>query len=310
MKRIKYTLRKALFSVMLVSASMVVSAQSVVETMQIEATESVKVAGGTTIKNLIVNADKNTCGQLVVEGGVVQVEKLTYRFKLLKDDWTMLAFPSDIPNLLEPLASNLSTLGYKLNIGVGKVFQLKNYNTASGLSDGWKIMTKANIIGNKAYIISLMGNEVGESDIVEFYFYNVNLDIANGVNRAVVDVDLTGKPTQQNFELTVSALNASSNPLKINIYNDQETAPQPIDYVAAVADAKLIFTEDNQAFRIVLPTDEVCKVLVMDKQMKKTIQAIEYVSPAMIPVSEFKKGSYKLLMEYGGVTGIKDLKVK
>ncbi len=310
MKRIKYTFSKAIFTIMLVSVSMVASAQSIVETVQIEATESVKVAGGTTIKNLIVNADKNNCGQLIVEGGVVEVEKLTYRFKLLKDDWTMLAFPSDIPNLLDPLASNLSALGYKFNIGVGKIFQLKNYNTASGLNDGWKIMTKANIIGSKAYIISLMGAEVGESDIIEFYFYNVNLDISNGVNRAVVDVDLSGKPNQQNYELTVSALNASSTPLKVTIYNDQETAPQPIDYIAAVADAKLIFTEDNQAFRIVLPTDEVCKVLVMDKRMKKTVQAIEYVSPAMIPVSVFKKGTYKLLMEYGGVTGIKDLKVK
>ncbi len=313
MKTIQNNIRKITLSILLILGFSVAGvSQTVVETLEIGALESVSVDGGTTIKNLIVNADKNSSGQLVVEGGVVQVEKLTYRFKFNKEEWTLIAFPSDIANIMDASSSNLVAAGYRQNIGISKVIQLKSFNPDAALNDRdtWKISTGSSILGGKAYLVAVSGRDIAEFDEVEFYFNNLNFDLSNNVSTAVVEVDLHGKALNQAYNVTISALNANSNVLNVSVFNEGNGQPHPVDFEEAVANAKLIFTEDDSAFRIVLPTNEIAKVVVMDKKMKKTIQGFEYSSPAEIPVSLFKKGNYKLLLEYGGVIGIKELKIK
>ncbi len=286
-------------------------AQDVVEELEVGKTEVIKISNTTVIKNLIINADKNNSGQLNIESGVVTVEKLTYRLTLEKDDWTMVAFPSAIQHVLEPEFTNFAALGFKHNIGLDKVFQFKKFNPVEAMDDrnAWRIVTDKRIEGGEAYQLSISGNAVTTPVAVDFYFSNISFGVNEAANNAIVDLDLKGKTNKESYFVTISTINADAEPLTVEVYNDLAFAPIPVNHQVAIDESRFIFTEENDAFRIVLPNDEPCRLLIMDKKMKKVIEAIEYVSPATIPTADLKRGKYKVVMQYGPATGIKDLKI-
>lgn len=69
--------------------------------------------------------------------------------------------------------------------------------------------------------------------------------------------------------------------------------------------ARIIPTLDGNGIRITLPNSDPAKLIILDKKGKKTLKKISYVAPAIIDISDLKKGSYQLILESHNVVVIK-----
>lgn len=315
MKPINIFKKLIVSSILLLGLSTALQGQTVLETLEIQADEAKQVQAGTQIKHLIVNANINSVGQLLVPTGVVNVEKLTLKYAFVKGDWNFVSFPSDLLNLNDPTQTNLSTLGFQQALLGQRIYQIREFDSAVKSEEldnvsPWIRLSTPTMYAGKGYLIQIAGTVASDVETIEFYFNNLELKPDVALDRAVIDMDLTGKPSLQTYEVNISGANVKSNTLNVKILNDQQHVPAPINYEAAVVDAKFLFTENNEAFRLVLPDDSECKILIMDKRMKRVVKALSYTAPAEIPISLFKKGTYKALIEYGNATAIKELKIR
>lgn len=283
-------------------------AQQSYDVLEIAKDESVKIQGGT-INHLIINADKTMSGELIIEKGIVQVKKMTYRFQLKPTEWTMLTLPNDIANLNDPYFTNLNALGFTQNAGT-KRYSIKRYNAEARANGGepWVQTTTPEINANTAYLFYVVTGSTDMFDL-EFYFDNVNLNSNILINNVLVDVDLTGKEVLKNYNVQITAANIKSNQLNIDVYNEPENVIVPVNHTEALLDAQILTTEEKNGFRIVLPNDEVCKVIIADSKLKKVFKAVEYVSPAIIKFDGLKRGKYKAILNYGPAVEVKDLTV-
>lgn len=288
-----------------------VIAQQVIERLEIQKNDSVVLTGSTHIRELLVMADKNSSGQLLVQSGVVQVDRLTLQFSFVPSEWTMLSFPTAVADLRSPAASNLSALGYTFSTG-SKRFQLRKYDPAARAldKDPWVTSTDASVPANGGFMMNVSVTGSSTPQVIEFYFDNTTLRAAQQSGEVLIDLDMKGKAMQQNFVVNIEPVNAAGTPLEVTVTNAPESAPAPLNYADELANAAVYFTSDKQAVRIALPTGETAKVLVMDRRMKKVIDAYEYSSPAAIPVHHLKKGKYQLYIEYGPASTVKELKIK
>ena len=284
-------------------------AQSTENVLEIQSSQTVRLNSNSVIDRLIVNADKESSGELIIESGVVQVKKMTYRMKLKPAEWTMITLPSDIANLNDTNATNIVKSGLVQNSGA-KRYLIKRFDSqarANG-SEPWVQITTPEMKGGVAYLIYVVNGTTDLFDL-EFYFNNVMLNPASAVNNMIVDVDLTGKEVLKNYNVQINARNIKTNTLNVAVYNEPENVVIPVNHAEALKDATLIMTEDNDGFRIALPNAETSKVLITDRKMKKVLRAIEYVSPAVIRLDGLKPGTYKAIIEYGPAMEIKTFKV-
>lgn len=277
--------------------------------IEIQNTQSVRLQGGAVVDRLIVNADKTSTGELIIENGVVQVKKMTYRMKLKPAEWTMISLPTDIANLNDANATNIAKAGLVQNSGA-KRYLVKRFDPqarANG-AEPWVQITTPEIKAGVAYLVYVV---TGSTDLfdLEFYFDNITLNAANTINNVIVDVDLTAKEVLKNYNVQINAQNIKTNTLNVSVYNEPENVVIPVNYAEALKDANLIMTEENNGFRITLPNAQISKVLITDRKMKKVLKAIEYVSPAVISFDGLKPGTYKALIEYGPAFEVKTFKV-
>lgn len=285
-------------------------AQTTIDNLTIQKNDSVIVSAGTIVNNLVICADKNNAGQLIIESGIITVKRMTYRFTITPAEYTMISFPTNIPNLNAPTASNLAQLGITQNSGT-KRYLLKYYDSESRsyLKEPWTQLTTSSVKANKGYLIYVVTGTTTPTEI-EFYYNNLTLDKDKASNQVLVDLDMAGKLNLNDYQMQIKPSNMRGNTLNITVHNDQSSSPKTVNYKEAVENAKIYLTEDQQAFRISLPSSENCKVLILNKKMKKVIQAIDYVSPGEIPISKLKKGTYNVYIEYGGAAEMKVLNVK
>ncbi len=294
---------------MVLVASTGAFAQQLVERLEIQKNDSVILTTTTRIKELVIHADKNSSGQLMVSSGVVQVDRLVLKFTFVPAEWTVIGFPAAIADLRDPSVSNLTSLG--LNFGSGsKRFQLRRYDPVMRAQekDPWVTANDASVPANSGLMMQVTTGSSTPQE-VEFYFDNTTLSARQQENEILIDLDMQGKAMQQVYQVRIEPVNAAGRPLEIEVLNAPQMAPAPLNYAEELVAANIYFNEDKSAIRIALPTSETAKVVVMDRRMKKVIDAYEYISPAAIPVAHLRKGSYRLLIEYGGASEVKSLKI-
>ncbi|MBN2765768.1 MAG: hypothetical protein JXR27_05290 [Paludibacteraceae bacterium] len=300
---------KHLVLVLLFVLVLPVSAQTIVDSLVIEADETVVLQGNKTIDKLIVHADKVSTGQLVIESGVVQVNKLTYRFALKQAEWTMLSIPTDIHNLNDPAVSNLSSVGLTQNSGTSR-YLIKKFDSQAyaNLSQPWVQITTPELKGGEAYLFYVV---TGSADMfnLEFYFNNLSFNQSAGPGRVLVDLDLQGREILKNYNIQINATNVKTNDLVIQVYNEPENVVIPVNHAEALHDANILFTEDNDGIRITLPDSQMSRVIITNKKMSKVFKTIEYVSPAVIRLNDLKPGTYRAIVAYGPATEIKTFKL-
>lgn len=283
----------------------VVVAQSTENVLEIQSSQTVRLNANTVIDRLIVNADKESSGELIIESGVVQVKKMTYRMRLKPTEWTMISLPSDIANLNDTNATNIAKAGLIQNSGA-KRYLVKRYDAQARAigSEPWIQITTPEMKAGAAYLIYVVTGTTDMFDL-EFYFDNVTLNSAKAVNNMFVDVDLTGKEVLKNYNVQINARNIKANTLNVAVYNEPENVVIPVNLAEALKDAAVIMTEENDGFRITLPDAQITKVIITDRKMKKVLKAVEYVAPAVIRLDGLKPGTYKAVIEYGSAMEVK-----
>ena len=283
----------------------VVVAQSTENVLEIQSSQTVRLNANTVIDRLIVNADKESSGELIIESGVVQVKKMTYRMRLKPAEWTMISLPSDIANLNDTNATNIAKAGLIQNSGA-KRYLVKRYDAQARAigSEPWIQITTPEMKAGAAYLIYVVTGTTDMFDL-EFYFDNVTLNSAKAVNNMFVDVDLTGKEVLKNYNVQINARNIKANTLNVAVYNEPENVVIPVNLAEALKDAAVIMTEENDGFRITLPDAQIAKVIITDRKMKSVLKAVEYVAPAVIRLDGLKPGTYKAVIEYGSAMEVK-----
>ena len=283
----------------------VVVAQSTENVLEIQSSQTVRLNANTVIDRLIVNADKESSGELIIESGVVQVKKMTYRMKLKPAEWTMISLPSDIANLNDTNATNIAKAGLIQNSGA-KRYLVKRYDAQARAigSEPWIQIKTPEMKAGAAYLIYVVTGTTDMFDL-EFYFDNVTLNSAKAVNNMFVDVELTGKEVLKNYNVQINARNIKANTLNVAVYNEPENVVIPVNHAEALKDAAVIMTEENDGFRITLPDAQITKVIITDRKMKKVLKAVEYVAPAVIRLDGLKPGTYKAVIEYGSAMEVK-----
>ncbi len=283
----------------------VVVAQSTENVLEIQSSQTVRLNANTVIDRLIVNADKESSGELIIESGVVQVKKMTYRMRLKPAEWTMISLPSDIANLNDTNATNIAKAGLIQNSGA-KRYLVKRYDAQARAigSEPWIQITTPEMKAGAAYLIYVVTGTTDMFDL-EFYFDNVTLNSAKAVNNMFVDVDLTGKEVLKNYIVQINARNIKANTLNVAVYNEPENVVIPVNLAEALKDAAVIMTEENDGFRITLPDAQIAKVIITDRKMKSVLKAVEYVAPAVIRLDGLKPGTYKAVIEYGSAMEVK-----
>lgn len=284
--------------------------QQVIERLEIQKNDSVVITGTTRINELVVYADKNASGQLLIQSGVVQVDRLVLNFTFVPAEWTVLSFPTAVADLRSPSVSNFAALGFNFATGT-KRFQLRKYDPAARAldKDPWVTAIESSVAASTGFMISVTTGSTSPQPI-EFYFTNTTLKAAQQSGDVLVDLDMRGKAMQQNYSVVLEPENAAGQPLAVTVRNAPESAPAPLNYADELANAAVYFTVDKKAIRIALPTGETARVLVMDRRMKKVLDAYEYSSPAAITVAHLKKGKYQLYIEYGPASVVKSLIIK
>ena len=290
--------------------STVAAGQQTIDRLEIQKSDSVVLSVNTRINELIIHADKNSAGQLLITSGIVQVDRLVYNFTFVPAEWTIIAFPTAIADLRSPSVSNLTELGFNFSNGA-KRFQLRRYDPSVRATDKdpWVNASDAFVAANTGVMMNVVtGTSTPQS--IEFYFNNTTLGSSSSTGDVLVDLDLKGKQMQHDYRVTIEPLNAAGKALEITVRNAPEASAAPLNYADELTDAAIYFTDDRKAVRIALPTSETCKVLVLDRRMKKVLDAYSYSSPAAIPVGHLKKGTYRLYIEYGPASEVKTLKIK
>jgi hypothetical protein len=61
--------------------------------------------------------------------------------------------------------------------------------------------------------------------------------------------------------------------------------------------ARIIPTSDKKGIRITLPNSDPAKVIITDKKGKKKLKTLSYIAPAIIDISDLRKGMYQLILE-------------
>jgi hypothetical protein len=296
-----------LFIVLLSSTGAI--AQQLVERLEIQKNDSVILTTTTHIKELIINADKNSSGQLMVSSGIVQVDRIVLKFTFIPAEWTVIAFPVAISDLRNPSVSNFAQLGFNFGSG-SKRFQMRRYDPAMRAQDKdpWVTAIDASVPSNSGVMLQVTTGSTTPQEI-EFYFDNTTLSASKQENELLIDLDMQDKALQQTYQVRIEPVNAAGQPLEIQVVNAPQMAPAPLNYAEELAAANIYFNEDKSAIRIALPTSEPAKVLVMDRRMKKILNAYEYVSPAALSVEHLRKGRYHLFIEYGNASEVKSIKL-
>lgn len=69
--------------------------------------------------------------------------------------------------------------------------------------------------------------------------------------------------------------------------------------------ARIIPSADKKGIRITLPNSDPAKVIILDKKGKKKLKALKYTAPAIIDISDLKKGTYQLILESHQIVVVK-----
>lgn len=286
-----------------------VSGQQNYDRLEILKNDSLVLTASTHIKELVVYADKNSSGQLLVQSGIVQIDRLVLHFTFVPSEWTMISFPGAVADLRSPSASNLAALGFNFSSG-SKRFQLRKYDPSARAldKDPWITAIDPSVPANSGVMMSVTTGTT-TPQAIEFYFDNTSLRSAPQNGEVLIDLDLKGKAMQQDYAVTIQPVNAAGKPLELIVRNAPESAPAPLNYADELANATIYYTIDKQSIRIALPTGETARVLIMDRKMKKVIDAYQYSAPAAISVGHLKKGKYQLYIEYGPASIVKTLKI-
>lgn len=279
---------------------------SLVHGLEIPKGEYVEIKGPDTLDELVIYADKDASGQFNIKSGIVDVKKIVLKYTFIPGEWTYLSFPSDL-NIDK--ISNLNALGYTyngFNVPSYVIRQLNGdaYSTEDEVNDNiWTTLETPQVKALKGYTMAIDDLLTDQPVEVTFTIDNEGVDLVNLMRSLGLSIDFSSMQIGGQTTLTVKATNVESNNLTIDVtFNPSNTSSLPVNHEQALERMRYVFVNGHKAIRLTLPDQTPARVVFFDKEGKKVVKAVKYISPNVIDLRDLKPGQYNMMIQYGPAT--------
>lgn len=275
--------------------------------------EKLVITDNSDIEELVVYGDAQSVGQIVVQDGLVKVNRLILKYSFMPGKWNFITFPGEF-NLDQ--TSDLNSKGYYLNQNP-KPYYICEYDTKTRAQQpeksSWKKLESPVVKKDKGYIMGIARTGTDDQTPVEitFTFDNTSLGTTVSQNGTLdVALNLIQLDPGTEFPVYVRAEGVKSNILKVMVsFQPKELDKLPLDFAEALEQARVTFNPDRSGIRLTLPESTPAKVLIFNKK-GKMMKAVKYVSPYIIDIKDLKKGKYTMLVEYGNSRDFKYFEIE
>lgn len=275
--------------------------------------EKLVITDNTDIEELVVYGDAQSVGQVVVQNGLVKVNRLVLKYTFMPGKWNFITFPGEF-NIDQ--ISDLNSKGYYLN-NEKKPYYICEYDTRSRAEtpqkNSWKRLYSPIVKRNKGYIMGLARTDENDQTPVEITFTLDNTSLGTTAEQdgtLNVALNLLELEPEKEFPVYIQAEGVKSNILTVMMkFHPKDVEDLPLNFAKALEQARVTFNPNRSGIRLTLPESTPAKVLIFNKR-GKLVKAVKYVSPHLIDIKDLKKGKYTLLVEYGNSQEFKELVIE
>lgn len=275
--------------------------------------EKLVITDNSDIEELVVYGDAQSVGQVVVQNGLVKVNRLVLKYTFMPGKWNFITFPGEF-NIDQ--ISDLNSKGYYLN-NEKKPYYICEYDTRSRAEtpqkNSWKRLYSPIVKRNKGYIMGLARTDENDQTPVEITFTLDNTSLGTTAEQdgtLNVALNLLELEPEKEFPVYIQAEGVKSNILTVMMkFHPKDVEDLPLNFAKALEQARVTFNPNRSGIRLTLPESTPAKVLIFNKR-GKLVKAVKYVSPHLIDIKELKKGKYTLLVEYGNSQEFKELVIE
>lgn len=261
-----------------------------------------ELTGGHDIDELIVYADANSCGQVSVKNGVVNVRNLKLKYTFTPGQWTHIAFPSDMDI---SKISDLTEKGfsYSTDEGTPGTFIIREYDTrklanAPGESP-WVSLSVPIVKGMKGYIMKIESEDEAPVEIT-FSISNTHMAFDNTMCNMFLNVNMRNCEPETRHTVYVRPVNVKGNTLRVDMrYVPTDPSELPLNHAKALEAMRVTRTPVRGAIRLTLPDQTPARVAIFDRKGKRLLKAVNYISPMKIDITDLKPGTYRMVVVYG-----------
>ena len=280
----------------------------------VERGEKLELNGGEVVDQLTVYADPESRGQVVVSNGYAQVKKLYLKYTFRPGEWNFITFPA---NMNLDRVSNLNELGYKFNDNK-KAYFICEYNTRQRAENpektAWTQLASPDVVRNKGYIMGVSRSADNPDNTpveVTFTFENTTLGVdASGDGSMNVELDMMQVKPGTTVPVYVQPDGVKGAPLKVMVtFSPKDLSQLPVNYAAALDEARITFIPDRSGIRLTLPTQDPAKVVIFDRK-DRIVKAVSYTAPYVIDIRTLKPGEYRAYIQYGNASAVKPFTVE
>lgn len=280
----------------------------------VERGEKLELNGGEVVDQLTVYADPESRGQVVVSNGYAQVKKLYLKYTFRPGEWNFITFPA---NMNLDRVSNLNELGYKFNDNK-KAYFICEYNTRQRAENpektAWTQLASPDVVRNKGYIMGVSRSADNPDNTpveVTFTFENTTLGVdASGDGSMNVELDMMQVKPGTTVPVYVEPDGVKGAPLKVMVtFSPKDLSQLPVNYAAALDEARITFIPDRSGIRLTLPTQDPAKVVIFDRK-DRIVKAVSYTAPYVIDIRTLKPGEYRAYIQYGNASAVKPFTVE
>lgn len=275
--------------------------------------EKLVITDNSDIEELVVYGDAQSVGQVVVQNGLVKVNRLVLKYTFMPGKWNFITFPGEF-NIDQ--ISDLNSKGYYLN-NEKKPYYICEYDTRSRAEtpqkNSWKRLYSPIVKRNKGYIMGLARTDENDQTPVEITFTLDNTSLGTTAEQdgtLNVALNLLELEPEKEFPVYIQAEGVKSNILTVMMkFHPKDVEELPLNFAKALEQARVTFNPNRSGIRLTLPESTPAKVLIFNKR-GKLVKAVKYVSPHLIDIKDLKKGKYTLLVEYGNSQEFKELVIE
>ncbi len=261
-----------------------------------------ELVGGHDVDELIIYADANSCGQVAIKDGVVNVRNLKLKYTFTPGQWVHIAFPSDL-NLAN--ISNLTEKGFRYSTeeGTPGTYVIREYDTQKNALNPeetpWVSLPSPVVKGMKGYIMKLESEDTAPVEIT-FSINNTHIAFDSKMCDMVLNVNMRNCEPETRHSVYIRPVNVKGNTLRVDLrYVPADPSELPLNHAKALEAMRVTRTPVRGAIRLTLPEQTPARVAIFDKKGKKLLKAVKYISPMKIDISDLKPDTYRMVVVYG-----------
>ncbi len=261
-----------------------------------------ELTGGNEVDELIIYADANSCGQVAIKDGVVNVRNLKLKYTFTPGQWVHIAFPSDLD--ISDI-SDLTEKGFTYSTEEGRpgTYIIREYDTQKLANtpdeSPWVSLSDPVVKGMKGYIMKLESEDEAPVEVT-FSISNTHIAFDNTMCNMFLNVNMRNCEPETRHTVYVRPVNVKGNTLRVDMrYVPADMSDLPLNHAKALEAMRVTRTPVRGAIRLTLPDQTPARVAIFDKKGKHLLKAVRYISPMKIDISDLKPDTYRMVVVYG-----------